>query len=312
MLEDLLDVSRLTRNRLNLRRQPLTLGQIVRDAVQASQPSMEEKHHKLQVDLPGEDLWIDADRVRLEQVFSNLLLNAAKYTPEGGRVRLAAERDGDQVLVSVSDNGIGMPANLLRRVFEMFAQGDRNVDSGGLGIGLTLVKSLVELHGGTIEAHSEGRSRGSIFSVRLPLMAEAPADTDLQPRSKTAPAQERKKFLVVDDNQMQSTSLSMLLELSGHEVKVAHDGPGALAILKDFVPDIALIDLGLPNGMSGHDLAREIRAQPRFADTVLVCQTGWGREEDREHSRAAGFNYHLVKPIDHDQLQRIIDGTDRG
>jgi CheY-like chemotaxis protein len=308
MLEDLLDVSRLTRNRLNLRRQPLTLGQIIGDAVEACQPAMDEKQHELQVDLPGEDLWIEADQVRLEQVFSNLLLNAAKYTSPRGRIRIAAERQGDHVLVSVSDNGIGMSPNLLRRVFEMFAQGERNMDSGGLGIGLTLVKSLVELHGGAIKAHSEGRNRGSVFSVRLPLMSEIPATAEQEPRSKAAPAPAPKKFLVVDDNRMQSTSLSMLLELSGHEVKVAHDGPSALAILQDFVPDIALIDVGLPDGMSGHDLAREIRAQQRFAKTVLIAQTGWGRDEDRDRSRAAGFDHHLVKPIDHDQLQRIIDG----
>ena len=240
-----------------------------------------------------------------------MLINAAKYTPSGGRIRMAAERQGDQALVSVSDNGVGMTRPLLRRVFDMFAQGERSMDGGGLGIGLTLVKSLVELHGGSIEAHSEGKNRGSVFSVRLPLMLQAPAQREPESEVKTGTVKKPKSFLVVDDNEMQAKTLSMLLELGGHQVKIAHDGPSALAILKDFVPDVALVDLGLPEGMNGHDLARQIRAQPRFDKTILVAQTGWGRNEDRERSRTAGFDFHLVKPIDHGQLQRIIDGTER-
>ena len=255
------------------------------------------KHHHLQVDLPDDPLWVEADRARLEQVFSNLLINAAKFTHEGGAIRIAAEREQSEVVVSVSDNGVGMSKELLRRAFEMFTQGERTTEGGGLGIGLTLVKSLVDLHGGSVQAHSEGINRGSVFIVRLPLMTQAAAaERQAQAEAKPGPAQEHKKLLIVDDNKMQATSLSMLLEFDGHEVKTANDGPGALAVLADFVPDYALIDLGLPHGMSGHDVARQIREQPRFDKTILIAQTGWGRDEDRERSRAAGFDYHLVKP----------------
>ncbi len=266
----------------------------------------------MQVALPADDLWVEADRVRLSQVFSNLLINAAKFTNPGGDIRIAAQLENNQVCVSVSDNGVGMSKALLRRVFEMFSQGERATDSGGLGIGLTLVKSLVELHGGSVQAHSEGVNRGSVFSVRLPLMAQAPQEeSKVDAQAKPGATQARKKLLVVDDNKMQATSLCLLLEFSGHEVKTAADGPSALALLADFVPDFALIDLGLPRGMSGHDVARQIRAQPRFDKTILIAQTGWGRDEDREQSSAAGFDYHLVKPIDHDRLQRIIDGKEK-
>jgi two-component system, chemotaxis family, CheB/CheR fusion protein len=311
MLEDLLDVSRLTRHRLDLRKQPLKLATIMQEAIEASQPYLDEKNHQLDVDLAGDDLWVEADRVRLSQVFSNLLINAAKYTNQGGDIRITTQREKDHVCVSVSDNGIGMSRGLLRRVFEMFSQGERATDSGGLGIGLTLVKSLVELHGGTVQAHSEGVNRGSVFSVRLPLMAqpEEEEEEEEEEEAKVKP-QGRKKLLVVDDNKTQATSLCLLLEFSGHEVKTAHDGQSALALLADFVPDYALIDIGLPRGMSGYDVARRIREQPRFDRTVLIAQTGWGREEDREQSSAAGFDYHLVKPIDHDRLHRIIDGKE--
>ena len=312
MLEDLLDVSRLTRNRLALRKQPLDLTKIIGEAIETGQPYLDEKQHRLQVDLPDAPLWVEADRARLEQVFSNLLINAAKFTHEVGSIRIAAEREKSDVVVSVSDDGVGMSNQLLRRAFEMFSQGERTTEGGGLGIGLTLVKNLVDLHGGSVQAHSEGINRGSVFIVRLPLMTQAPlpvedqALADAEPR----PAQEHKKILIVDDNKMQATSLSMLMELDGHEVKAANDGPGALSLLMDFVPDYAIIDIGLPHGMSGYDVARQIREQPRFAKTVLVAQTGWGRDEDRERSRAAGFDYHLVKPIDHERLHRIIEGKE--
>jgi two-component system CheB/CheR fusion protein len=309
MLEDLLDVSRLTHHRLDLRKQPLEIAKLLHEAIEASQPYLDEKNHRLEIALAGEDLWVDVDRARLEQVFSNLLINAAKFTREGGSIRLAAHRENDQVVVSVSDNGVGMSDEFLRRAFEMFSQGERTAGGGGLGIGLTLVKNLVDLHGGSVQAHSEGINRGSVFFVRLPLV-QAPHEAKPQPEATPRPAQARKKLLIVDDNKMQASSLSMLLEMDGHEVKTAEDGPSALALLADFVPDYALIDIGLPRGVSGYDVARRIREQPRFAQAVLIAQTGWGRDEDRERSRAAGFDYHLVKPIDHQRLQRILDGRE--
>ena len=310
MLEDLLDVSRLTRNRLALRKQPFDLTKIICEAIETSQPYLDEKQHRLQVDLANDPLWVEADRARLEQVFSNLLINAAKFTREGGAIRIAAEREKSEVVVSVSDNGVGMSTELIRRAFEMFSQEERTTEGGGLGIGLTLVKNLVDLHGGSVQAHSEGINRGSVFIVRLPLMTQAPLPAQAQAEAEPRPAQERKRLLIVDDNKMQATSLSMLMELDGHEVKTANDGPGALAVVADFVPDYAIIDIGLPHGMSGYDVARQIREQPRFTKTVLIAQTGWGRDEDRERSRAAGFDHHLVKPIDHERLHRIIDGKE--
>ena len=214
----------------------------------------------------------------------------------------------------VEDTGIGIAAEHLPRIFELFSQVGAVLDrsQGGLGIGLALVRGLVELHGGSIEARSQGAGTGSDFIVRLPIVAVLeeeliePSAHEISPSSAGA----TKRILVVDDNRVQTKSLGLLLKYNGHEVKVALDGPSALAILEDFVPDIALIDVGLPHGMSGHDLARHIRAQQRFDKTILIAQTGWGRDEDRERSQAAGFNYHIVKPIDHDQLQRIIDGTE--
>jgi CheY-like chemotaxis protein len=218
------------------------------------------------------------------------------------------------LILSVKDSGVGIAAEHLPRIFELFAQvgAVSRRSQEGLGIGLALVRGLVELHGGSVEARSEGVGKGSEFLVRLPIAAAVEEKFVEHPGDETVPsiASSRKRILVVDDNRVQSKSLAILLEYSGHEVKAAHDGPSAMAILEDFVPDIALIDVGLPHGMSGHDLARQMRAQQRFNNTLLIAQTGWGRDEDRERSQAAGFNYHLVKPIDHDQLQRIIDGDE--
>ncbi|MGZ8453961.1 MAG: chemotaxis protein CheB [Candidatus Binatia bacterium] len=309
MLEDLLDVSRLTRQRLELRKQPLEIASLIHAAIETSQPYLDEKNHQLAIALPGEALWVEADRARLEQVFANLLINAAKFTRAGGSICVAAARENDQVAVSVTDNGVGMSNELLRRAFEMFSQGESTTEGGGLGVGLTLVKSLVNLHGGDVQAQSEGINRGSVFVVRLPLM-RAPQEAKAQPEATPPTARERKKLLIVDDNKLQASSLSTLLELDGHDVKTANDGPGALALLADFVPDYALIDIGLPRGVSGYDVARQMREQPRFNNTILIAQTGWGGDEDRERARAAGFDYHLVKPIDHERLQRILDGKE--
>ena len=250
---------------------------------------------------------MQADPARLRQVFSNLLINAAKYTEPGGQLCLEAERQGNLVAVHVKDNGIGMSADFLGRAFDMFIQGEHS-EGGGLGIGLTLVKNLVELHGGSVEAHSDGANRGSEFIVRLPLVSDAQLPADNAMPAAPARTQGGKRILVVDDNSIQATSLSMLMQYSGHDVKTALDGPSALAVLADFVPDVALIDIGLGGTMSGLDLARQMRAQQRFDKTVLIAQTGWGRNEDRERSRAAGFDHHVVKPIDHNRLQRIIAG----
>jgi two-component system, chemotaxis family, CheB/CheR fusion protein len=364
MLEDLLDLSRLTRDRLTLRKTTLKLADAFDDAVTTSRPFFEAKKHQLKTQLPNEDLWLEADRVRLCQIISNLLINAAKYSGEGGQIELAArvEESGEtkdspspfpsppeggegknisaisydrtpvlpspipmgegrvraesdqskiqnrkskiEVAISIKDNGIGMTKELLGRIFEMFTQGEPGGSEGGLGIGLTLVKSLVRLHGGSIEARSEGPNQGSEFVVRLPVIA-APQQT-LVPEAKLVREYRPHSILVVDDNEMQLTTLRILLESYGHQVRTATRGESAVAQLEQFIPDIALIDLGLPRGMSGYDLARYMRGDPRFAHTVLIAQTGWGRDQDRAESRAAGFDHHLVKPLDHEQLQSLI------
>jgi CheY-like chemotaxis protein len=253
--------------------------------------------------------------MRLAQVVSNLINNACKYSENNGSIEIKAAVETEKILIlSVKDSGIGIAAEHLPRIFELFSQvgAASNRSQDGLGIGLALVRGLVELHGGSVEARSEGVGKGSDFIVRLPIAAavDEEAVEDRGNESTASIASAGKRILVVDDNRLQTKSLGLLLEYSGHEVKVALDGPSALAILEDFVPDLALIDVGLPHGMSGHDLARQIRAQPRFNHTILIAQTGWGRDEDRERSRAAGFNHHLVKPIDHQRLHLIIDGKE--
>jgi CheY-like chemotaxis protein len=240
-------------------------------------------------------------------VFSNLLNNACKYTQAGGRISLSARRDGDSVVVAVADNGIGIPPEMLPRVFEMFTQVQHasELSQGGLGIGLTLVRRLVEMHGGAIWAHSAGVGRGSEFAVRLPVLVGAAQVVSLppaQPREADAP---RRRILVVDDNQDAARLLSTLLNLSGHTTHMEHDGLAAVSAAESFRPELILLDLGLPK-LSGHDAARRIRQQPWGQAMILVALTGWGQEEDRRKSSEAGFDHHLVKPVDHAQLNRLI------
>jgi two-component system CheB/CheR fusion protein len=305
VLEDLLDLSRLTRDRLVLRRAAVKLADVVRESAVTSKPYVHVNGHRLSVNLPSQDVWLNADPVRLCQVFSNLLINAAKYTRGQGLISLTANIEAGQVSIHVCDNGIGIPKELLGRIFEIFAQGESSNVQGGLGIGLALVKSLVELHNGTVEAKSDGNGKGSEFIVRLPIIAP-PAERAAGPVNLLPSHSQSQRILVVDDNTMQAKTLGMLLTSYGHVVRTANDGPAALSELAGFVPDIALIDLGLPAGMTGYELARRMRAEARFAHTLLVAQTGWGRDEDRKRSHAAGFDFHLVKPLDHDRLRRII------
>jgi CheY-like chemotaxis protein len=247
-------------------------------------------------------------------VISNLLNNAAKYTERGGTIELSAGRENDFMTVSVRDSGIGIAADVLPRVFDMFMQVDSGGISahGGLGLGLTLAKHLVELHGGTIEGRSDGRGKGSEFIVRLPVVAGDGAETAPVPRSEpdAAPSDSSKRILVVDDREAQAQSLAMLLESMGHQVRIAHDGPRALEIAREFLPEVGLIDIGLP-GMTGYEVARRLRDQPQLANMLLIAQTGWGRDEDRERAREAGFDHHMAKPIDHQSLFRLISGLQK-
>jgi PAS domain S-box-containing protein len=312
LLDDLLDVSRITRGRLEVRRTRVELRGIVDSAVETAQPAIDAGKHRLRVELPMEPLSVDADPLRIAQVLGNLLTNAAKYTPPGGDIRLAAAREGDHVVLRVADNGIGLAPQDLPQIFEMFAQVTPTLDrrEAGLGIGLALTKALVELHGGTIEARSAGPGQGSEFIVRLSLansggnVAAPDAPTESTPTSGVATGGAR--VLLADDNRDACKSLEMLLTLEGYEVRSAYDGASALALLAEFRPEVALLDIGMPN-MNGYELAAAVRKQPWGANIHLVAVTGWGQADDRRRSLDAGFNAHLVKPVDFAEVCALCD-----
>ena len=309
MIDDLLDVSRITRGAIELRREPLSLEPILRSAVETARPLIEEKKHRISVDLGTVLMPVRGDATRLEQVFVNLINNAAKYTDAGGRLSLKARGENGHVVVRVGDTGVGMTPELLGRAFDLFAQGDRSAarSEGGLGIGLTLVKSLVEMHGGTVEASSEGPGLGSDFAVRLPIDRAGAAEG---PREATGPGRPSRgsRVLVVDDNADTAAGMIRLLKLLGHAVAAAHDGPAALEVARSHRPEVVLLDIGLP-GMDGYEVARALRGGG-FADAVIIAVSGYGGDEDRERSRAAGFDHHLVKPVDFDSLLALMRVAD--
>ncbi|RIK77619.1 MAG: hypothetical protein DCC67_12415 [Planctomycetota bacterium] len=311
LVDDLLDVNRITRDKLELRKDRVELGSIVRQSVEACRPLTERASHELIVTMPPRPIYLEADPVRLAQVFSNRLNNACKYTEPGGKIWLAAKVEQGDVLVSVKDSGTGIPPDKLQSVFEMFTQVDRPLErsQGGLGIGLTLAKRLVEMHGGTITAASEGEGAGSEFIVRLPLLeASLSPATRETPHATPAPA---RRILIVDDNRDSATSLAMLLKLKGNETHTAHDGVEALEQAARFLPEMVLLDIGLPR-MNGLEVCRRMREQPWGKDTVIVALTGWGQDADRRRSQAAGFDRHLVKPVDLQSLTEMLaelDGT---
>jgi signal transduction histidine kinase/DNA-binding response OmpR family regulator len=309
LIDDLLDVSRITRGKIRLQKRTVELAEVVGRAVDSSRPLIESRDHHLDVTLPHAPVHLVADPTRLEQVFANLLNNAAKYTEPGGLIRLSAECRGREAVVRVRDTGIGIPPQLLPRVFELFMQAHQNLDraQGGLGIGLTLVRTLVEMHGGRVEAHSAGPGNGSEFAVHLPLPEEVPEPV-AEANPAGPPALAPLRVLVVDDNRDAAESLAMLLRLDGHEVRLAHDGPAALDAAGDFRPEVVLLDIGLP-GMSGHDVARRLHGGHGGAPPLLVAMTGYGQEEDRRRSREAGFDHHLVKPVDPQVLRQLLART---
>jgi signal transduction histidine kinase len=309
LVDDLLEVSRITRGKIELRKEPVELARLVRNAIETSGPLIEAARHELDVALPPDPLVLDGDPVRLAQVISNLLNNAAKYTDPGGRIWLTAAREGSEAVVRVRDNGIGIPSDMLPGIFEMFAQVDRSLgrSQGGLGIGLTLVRSLVELHGGSVGASSAGTGHGCEFAVRLPLAASL---QDGQGESSSGRDDgginvAGLRLLVVDDNQDAAESLGLLLEMTGNDVRTVHDGPSALAAVEGFKPSVVLLDIGMP-GMDGYEVARRLRGQSEGKDMVLIALTGWGQEEDRRRSREAGFDHHLTKPVDLDMLRALL------
>ncbi|HTM25360.1 MAG TPA: ATP-binding protein [Vicinamibacterales bacterium] len=307
LTDDLLDVARITQDKVHLRRERIDLRSVVQQAVEAIRSLADAQRHALSIDLPPTPIWVDADPVRLAQAFSNLLNNATKFTEPGGKIDVRADVDGHAVAVSISDSGVGIPAAMLPRVFEMFTQlqGYRDRALGGLGIGLTLAKRLVELHGGTIDAHSEGLGRGSTFTARLPIAPaiERSAEGGGADRIATSAAC---RVLIAEDNADAADMMRVMLELKGHDVRVAADGLEAVAIANEFMPMIAFLDIGMPN-LDGFEAARQIRAR-LGQHVMLVALTGWGQDEDKRRSREAGFDHHLTKPPEPDLLARLIDG----
>jgi signal transduction histidine kinase/ActR/RegA family two-component response regulator len=304
LVDDLLDLSRITTGRLELRRAQIDLREVLRSAVETSQPAIDSAGLELRIELPNEPVWLDGDLTRLAQVMSNLLNNAARYTDRGGTVTLAAERQGSDAVVAVRDTGVGIPTDMLSRVFEMFTQVDRSGErgKGGLGIGLTLVKRLTEMHGGTVEARSAGPGQGSEFIVRLPVALDGAPPPGAGTGVRSGPSL---RVVVVDDNPDMVASLATLLRLLGHVVREAFDGQEAVEAALAFRPDVVLMDIGLPK-LSGYEAAERLRADPVTRGATLIATTGWSQEEDRERSRQAGFDHHLIKPVDPAELIGLL------
>ena len=312
LVDDLLEVSRITSGKIALRKERVDLAAILQNSMETSRPLIEAVDHHLTLAFPPEPLIVDGDPVRLAQVFANLLNNSAKYTDAGGEIGITVRRDGGWAVISVKDTGAGIPREMLPSVFELFTQIDRHADraQGGLGIGLTLVKSLVEMHGGTVQANSAGLGQGSEFVVRLPLVSDKrPAELSGTPEISTSLLKPR-RVLVVDDNRDAAESMGILLKLLGADVHVAYSGAEALEALPAYRPDDVILDIGMP-GMDGYEVARRIRQQPEFQKVTLIALTGWGQDKDRRQSQTAGFDYHLIKPADVDALQALLALVER-
>jgi signal transduction histidine kinase len=315
LVDDLLDVSRITRGQINLRKQTLELSEVVAQAVEASRPFLEARRHHFDIQMPDEPIFVQADPTRLSQVILNLLNNAAKYTEDGGYIKLSVERSGAAVVLRIRDSGVGIPPEMLPKIFELFVQGERTLDraQGGLGIGLTVVRRLVELHGGTVQAFSEGSGRGSEFVIHLPtvpaplpLAGDGQAGKPERRDGRSGKPALRWRILIVDDNRDSAESLAMLLQMLGHEVRTAYDGETGLIVAEQFSPDIVLLDIGLPR-LSGLEAAERIRHDLGLYDALLIAMTGYGQEEDKRRSREAGFNAHLVKPVDFSELKALLE-----
>jgi PAS domain S-box-containing protein len=323
LVDDLLDLNRITHDRLELRRTEVELSSVIQQAVEVARPLLDSAGHELVIQLPRDPIYLYADRARLAQVFGNLLNNSAKYTPPEGAISLTAQRADGEVVVTVKDNGAGIPEDKLNSIFDMFMQVDSTSDQsrGGLGIGLTLVKRLVEMHGGSIEPRSAGEGLGSEFVVRLPVLARADAlrresqsSGESQMSSEASSGDEsqaERRVLIVDDNFDSADSLSMLLEITGNKTFVAHDGLAAIEAAEQHRPDVMLLDIGLPK-LDGHEVCRRIREQPWGKDIIMIALTGWGQEDDRRKSEEAGFNGHLVKPVDYDKLLELLGALTNG
>ena len=312
LIDDLVDVARITSNRFELRRERVDLASVLRLAIETSGTLLRAAGQEFTTVLPESPIYLDADPIRLAQAVSNLLNNAAKFTDRGGHIWLVVERNGSDAVITVRDTGVGISRAMLPHVFEMFTQGEQahSRTLGGLGIGLTLVKRLVEMHGGTVAADSAGQNMGSTFVIRLPTLV----DSSQRPQSKAEdPARMSPpslRILVVDDNRDAADSLAMLLRTSGNDIRTAYDGAEAVQVANDFEPEVVLLDIGLPN-MDGHEVAQRIRQEPWARRTCLIAVTGWSDEADRARSRAAGFDHHLVKPLDTSHLAQLLGSVER-
>jgi signal transduction histidine kinase/ActR/RegA family two-component response regulator len=313
LLDDLLDVARITQGKLTLKKERVTLTNVIDSAVEAARPFLDEKHHRLTIDLPSDPVWLEVDSLRLSQVISNLLTNAAKYSNAGGQIDLIVTVEADSVCIVLRDKGIGIAPELLDQIFEMFSQVQEAAErsEGGLGIGLALVKGLVELHGGAVEANSAGPGQGSQFTVRLPRAALAESEeTVLTSDASTLPRLGR-RVLIADDNKDAADSLAMLLQMGGHDVRVVYNGRAALALAQSFRPDVALLDIGMPE-LSGFEIATRLRGEPWGTTIQLFALTGWGQDGDRQRTKEAGFDLHLTKPVDLEALEAALLDRPRG
>jgi signal transduction histidine kinase len=312
LIDDLLDLSRISRGKIQLRRERVQLQDTIDVALETSRPHLQAAGHQVTVTVPDRPLYVAGDATRLAQVVSNLLNNAAKYTPVEGSVALQVEAVDGEVVLRVRDTGLGIPAEMLPRIFDMFTQVDRSLErsQGGLGIGLSLVRGLVELHGGSVAALSAGPGQGSEFQVRLPLLPVGePEDVREAPTAEAggtaAPPRQTRRVLVVEDHPDGARSLATLLEVLGHEVRTVFDGRGAVAEARTYLPEVVLLDIGLP-GLNGYEVARQLRREPALEGVFLIAMTGWGQPEDRRRSYEAGFNAHLVKPVELHDLEPLL------
>ena len=315
LVDDLMDVARITRGKIVLKPERVDVRDILNAAVEISQPLIDQFGHTLIVDLPKSPVWLEADLTRLAQVFSNLLNNAAKYSEPGREIRLSAEADDVFVTVRVKDQGLGMTHETIERIFDMFAQADGSLERahGGLGVGLTLVKALVEMHGGTISASSPGLNAGSEFAVRLPLAEgnDAASASDASGQITEAPSGGGLRILIVEDNEALAQTTGWMIEMIGHDYKLAHNGPDAIDLARTYRPDVVMMDIGLP-GMNGYDLCAAMKQEPHLKTTVFIAQTGWGQDEHRQRAKEAGFDHHLVKPVYLELLQETLGKIEKG
>jgi PAS domain S-box-containing protein len=307
LVDDLLDLSRIVQGKIDLRRERIRLGDAIRRAVETSQPTIDANGHVLDVVLPERDLYVMGDLIRLAQAVSNLLNNAAKYSSKPSQIVLRLTHEGTHAAIAVTDEGAGIPPDLLPRVFDLFVQGEHTLarSQGGLGIGLTLVRRVVEMHNGSVSVSSLGRGKGSEFTIRLPVLPESQGPVREPGGPSAEPIDRPRRVLVVDDNVDAANSIAKILSLFGHTVRCAHDGPEALSAANDFEPEVIVLDIGLP-GMDGYEVARRLRASDKFRRTALIALTGYGQEDDRALSREAGFDQHLTKPVDPDLLNKVL------